>query len=118
MAMFDRVRALPADGSLTADERISQDDAAELLNTCAKYMPAVCAHHPLHFENDGGAQLAQKSAVIDVARQIASSAEIGMHLNVRAKSVETRMRDLRVPRIGSFWCRATLIDSNQLPALE
>lgn len=116
LAMFDHVVAAVRTDGFPSEPLISKDDAGELLNTHAKYLPEICAEWDILFAEVGRADRTDLQAVLSIARSMAASAEIGFHLNVHSRSVGARMGSMGIVRRGLGWDRAMLVENGILPS--
>lgn len=115
MAAFDQIIPDARKDGFPCDPLITKDDAGELLNTHAKYLPDICGEFDIAFEEVGRADRTDKDVVLSAARLMASSAEIGFHLRIHSRAVGARMASMGIVQRGLGWDRAMLVEKGLLP---
>jgi hypothetical protein len=99
------------------DAGISQIDAGEMLNTIPCRVQPAAQALGLTFKPDGDASLANLESTLAIARALAFSGEVALHMRVPEKAVAALLRKLQIPSVALGWPRAVLIDHGILPSL-
>lgn len=118
MVQFDDVVFVPSGSGFPFSTLINQDDLGELLNVSPKYLPAVVADFDLRFAEVGRAECTAKADGLAVAARMATTAEIGHHMGIKAKTAEVAMRTGAMEKVSVGWGRRQLIDDGVLPQLN
>ena len=95
---------------------ISQADAGEVLNTVSCRVQPAAEALGLTFEPDGDASSANLESTLAIARALAFSGEVALHMKVPEKAVAARLRKLQVLTVALGWSRSELIDHGILPS--
>ena len=90
-------------------------EAVEVLTIDTPLLDAVSADLGLDFRTLGRAKEIDKSAILKVARDIVSNAELGEHWGIKAKSVRHDPRVENLTRMGYGWRRQEAVDQGLIP---
>lgn len=94
---------------------ISQADAAEMLNIKSAVVSNLAPGLGLPFTLSGRMLAADRNTVEHIAAVVAWDMEISWHLGVRFGKVEAALTARGIERLGTGWCRNTLIAEGILP---
>ncbi|AXU20885.1 hypothetical protein C7W88_17885 (plasmid) [Novosphingobium sp. THN1] len=117
MLRFDPVSDEVLRPDLPRASVVSKMDACEILNLTPRYFAPVEHDFGITFTQNGNAKTADFEEVLSIARQAVWPTEITKHLDMHAKLLSDILPKFRIPRVGTGWCRKTLIDKGILPTL-
>lgn len=117
MVRFDHIVDKVLKPDLPQATVISKMDACEILNLTPRYFAPVEHDFGITFRQNGNAMTAEFEQLLSIARRAVWPTEIVKHLDLHAKLLGDILPKFRIPRLGSGWCRKTLIDKGILPSL-
>lgn len=115
LAAFDQAVDGPLPAGMEPGRVVSQADAAEILNLKSEQVAAWSETLGIPFAPSGRALVAPLAKVIDVARGIAWTAEISLHVGIHPVKVQAGLTERGIRRVSTGWCRQHLMDKTILP---